>query len=849
MSTSRIDELRSKFEENPRRYFAPLANEYRKAGDLTTAIALCREHLPKQPGHMSGHIVYGQALFEANALEESRQVFEAALALDPENLIALRHLVDIARADGDSRLARRWYERMLDVDPHNDEIAHQLSSLATPAAPVASVPDVAASPVVPSSESAMHTPTVPFDGTLFAPMATPDAAQRAVDEPLDLEMHGAIDDPVDLPVHAVLDEPLDLDVQNAVDEPRGVDGSPDLPLQSAIDEPRDFDRADAQAIDDAFADVDAIVLDDYAATVGDDQEEIHGLVSVDALIEHIEQAEPIDIGDALDAFDAHDPGVELDPAIGGTPMAAADVDAPPSLSTHDYSAAFEEGLIAPEWPDTADLVARVEHPPEIAAVTPAYSQDAVSAFGRETVDPEPVPEPDEIEYGERDVVGSDVNFEDDAQADAVSGDADDTQSFVAADESVSAVVAEDVEPPVVAEVEPPVVAEVEPPAVADVDPLDAADELPWISASDAPAEVQEVARALSRDARASGETEAIRIEMHDGSEVDDDASNGSEDSQFASVDSAFANDVSDTETGDEPATNDESVRSTHDSPAFVTETMAELLIAQGFIERAATVYEELVRRRPHDPVLSARLGELRERLAQPEATADVAADEAQDMTAVSAAEDHEPVEAVGLSVDDDTHDEPHEAAQSPAVPTPIIAPLAIAYDDDAPRLTARQRFAKLATRRVPRRTPPRAAVVVDSPADGLAGLFGGTDEQTPDEFAARAFADAFAPMDEPPFGASNHTPVFVTRTITAPSAPAVLPTLSPATPSSAPAATPAKSGFSFDRFFPDPATVSPTPPASAAAQQPGEYTTPAQSPPVSDDLAEFAAWLKGLDKP
>ena len=83
MSTSRIDELRSKFDENPRRYFAPLANEYRKAGDLTTAIALCREHLPKQPGHMSGHIIYGQALYEAGALDESRQVFEASLALDP----------------------------------------------------------------------------------------------------------------------------------------------------------------------------------------------------------------------------------------------------------------------------------------------------------------------------------------------------------------------------------------------------------------------------------------------------------------------------------------------------------------------------------------------------------------------------------------------------------------------------------------------------------------------------------------------------------------------------------------------------------------------------------------------
>src|SRR5213076_2332237 len=102
MATSpRIEELRKKFEENPRRYFAPLANEYRKVGDLQEAIRICQEHLPQQPGHMSGHIVYGQALFEAGKGDDARAVFETALTLDPENLIALRHLGDIAQRSGD----------------------------------------------------------------------------------------------------------------------------------------------------------------------------------------------------------------------------------------------------------------------------------------------------------------------------------------------------------------------------------------------------------------------------------------------------------------------------------------------------------------------------------------------------------------------------------------------------------------------------------------------------------------------------------------------------------------------------------------------------------------------------
>ena len=129
VSSPRIDELKKKFDENPRRYFAPLANEYRKAGDLEQAIQLCRAYLPQQPGHMSGHIVFGQALFESGQFDESKGVFETALTLDPENLIALRHLGDIANQAGDPAGARQWYQRVLDADPRNEEIATQIATL------------------------------------------------------------------------------------------------------------------------------------------------------------------------------------------------------------------------------------------------------------------------------------------------------------------------------------------------------------------------------------------------------------------------------------------------------------------------------------------------------------------------------------------------------------------------------------------------------------------------------------------------------------------------------------------------------------------------------------------------
>ncbi|MDH5235175.1 MAG: hypothetical protein OEW77_09440, partial [Gemmatimonadota bacterium] len=84
---SRVEELRKRYHENPKRFFAPLANEYRKTGFVDRAILLCEKHLAEQPDNMNGLVVYGQCLFESGRQPEASAPFEAALALDPENLI------------------------------------------------------------------------------------------------------------------------------------------------------------------------------------------------------------------------------------------------------------------------------------------------------------------------------------------------------------------------------------------------------------------------------------------------------------------------------------------------------------------------------------------------------------------------------------------------------------------------------------------------------------------------------------------------------------------------------------------------------------------------------------------
>ncbi len=166
----RLDELRKRYEENPRRFFAPLANEYRKSGDVERAVDLCQLHLADAPANLSGQIVFGQSLFDAGRYEDARQPFSIAAQLDPENLIALRHLGDIARFLGAPGEAATWYQRVLEADPRNEEIGDLLREMTAAQAPPAAV--------VPA-----------------APTASPDVAAEATPAPFDADPPGGLEGP------------------------------------------------------------------------------------------------------------------------------------------------------------------------------------------------------------------------------------------------------------------------------------------------------------------------------------------------------------------------------------------------------------------------------------------------------------------------------------------------------------------------------------------------------------------------------------------------------------------------------------------------------------------------------
>ena len=221
--SSLISDLEKQFSENPRRVFARLANEYRKSGDSDRAIEMCRAHIPQQPGYISGHIVLGQALFDLGEMEDARQTFETALALDPENLIALRQMGDISRQRGETSAAQGWYQRLLDVDPQNEEISAIVASLSPPLSSGASTaPSAAADPMAGWGQ-------VDVGAEIGKGAIATDNSATANDEPsvsndslellesfADLTDSSTVTDPVAVPSDALAEhEPLDTFVSAA----------------------------------------------------------------------------------------------------------------------------------------------------------------------------------------------------------------------------------------------------------------------------------------------------------------------------------------------------------------------------------------------------------------------------------------------------------------------------------------------------------------------------------------------------------------------------------------------------------------------------------------------------------
>lgn len=75
--------------------FGPIAERFRRAGDLDRAVSLCREGLQKFPHHISARVTLGWSLLDQGKYDEARVELEQVLRRAPDNLAAIRGLAEL----------------------------------------------------------------------------------------------------------------------------------------------------------------------------------------------------------------------------------------------------------------------------------------------------------------------------------------------------------------------------------------------------------------------------------------------------------------------------------------------------------------------------------------------------------------------------------------------------------------------------------------------------------------------------------------------------------------------------------------------------------------------------------
>ena len=132
MALSEIEKLERRYAENPQGLtFAPLAEVHRKNGETQRALDLLKLGLATHPDYIPASIVLGRCHLDLGDVQAAEMAFLHVLALDGENVIALKALADISERLLRFDDAERWLQTLLSVDRSNDEAREQLQRVET----------------------------------------------------------------------------------------------------------------------------------------------------------------------------------------------------------------------------------------------------------------------------------------------------------------------------------------------------------------------------------------------------------------------------------------------------------------------------------------------------------------------------------------------------------------------------------------------------------------------------------------------------------------------------------------------------------------------------------------------
>jgi tetratricopeptide (TPR) repeat protein len=389
-----IAKLEALYASNPGgRVFVHLAEAYRRTGEHERARRILDEGLSRHIDSVSGFVVLGRVLTDLGEVTEAASAFQRVLELDDGNLVALRGLGDLARQAHRLDEAARYYDEALTRNPSDSEVRGLLGSVQREQA---EAPTEAAAPFAADSVYAADPPFARDSGleqgadTPAAPIAPPSVAPGQVDEPSDSmaeEEFGLVE------IESLPGDLAALAGLAGADMQEGAEDGPDLASDmesiewSVTDADDDFELVvELDAVSEAVTDVganeltaspldvsplDAVPAPDLSLDVPPEEEEPPADISVDlgpgALAEGIEYGEEPALRDEeiaiLEEF-------QTDADEDGTPAGA--------IAEEDHVVMADE---AADRPGLDAATVRMDVAGDTAFAADAAGDDAASAPG------------------------------------------------------------------------------------------------------------------------------------------------------------------------------------------------------------------------------------------------------------------------------------------------------------------------------------------------------------------------------------------------------------------------------------------------------------------------------------
>lgn len=125
-----IAKLVERISKDPKsKLFVPLAEEYKKVGDIEKSIHVLMEGLKNNPGYVTARSFLGRLLFDKGDMAGAQREFEEVAKSIPDNLMAQHKLGDLYVLQNRPMDALKHYKIALSLNPGDEEMAALVSDI------------------------------------------------------------------------------------------------------------------------------------------------------------------------------------------------------------------------------------------------------------------------------------------------------------------------------------------------------------------------------------------------------------------------------------------------------------------------------------------------------------------------------------------------------------------------------------------------------------------------------------------------------------------------------------------------------------------------------------------------